>query len=83
MWLVIVVGLGILLLPLIIDAAEWIMIIGFVLLILSWFFRALLWLIPLVIIDVVGQKLINRYYLKTGKMAWLASGNIKKNKKRA
>lgn len=78
MWLVIIVGLGILLLPLIIDAFEWIMIIGFILLILSWFFHALIWLIPLIILDYLCQKWANSYYLKTGKLRWLAQAKVRK-----
>lgn len=78
MWLVIIVGLLILLLPLIVDAFEWIMIIGIVLIIISWFFHALIWLIPLIILDYLGQKWANAYYLKTGKLKWLASAKVRK-----
>ncbi|KRL99743.1 hypothetical protein [Liquorilactobacillus satsumensis] len=77
MWLVIVVGLGILILPLIIDIASWIMIIGFAIILIGWFFHAVLWLLPFVVMYFVGQWLIDKYYLRTGKGEFWASKKLK------
>lgn len=77
MWLVIIVGLGLLLLPMIINIAEWVLIIGFAIIILGWFFHAFLWLLPFIVVAFVGQKLIDSHYLKTGKGKFWASHKVK------
>lgn len=77
MWLVIVVGLLWLLLPFIMRAFWFILGIGVLIIIASWFIHSLVWIIPLIVISIIGQHLIDKHYLNTGKWRWLASSKVK------
>ncbi|WP_311408458.1 hypothetical protein [Liquorilactobacillus uvarum] len=77
MWLVIVVGLGWLLLPFIMRVFWLVMAVGLILLILSFIYKAALWVLIPFCIYWVGQRLIDRHYIKTGKGKYWASHKIK------
>lgn len=77
MWLVIIVGLFILILPFLIDIFSWLLAISVIIIIASWFFHSLIWILLFLAVAIGGQKLIDNHYIKTGKGKFWISNKLK------